>query len=380
MDLQIAKRRETATGDQTLQRIFSQRVVTDDNVLAAEVMVVDGLIEAVEPRSSASQMAQDWGEDLLIPGLVDIHTDNLEKHYHPRPGVAWDTIGAVMAHDAQCAAAGITTVFDSLCLHGERHGLDRAEAFAVLVEAIDAAAAAGLLRSDHLLHIRCEVTNPSLLERLGQYLDNPRLRLLSMMDHRMGQRQFVNREVSPEQTAAAQELGEICAVHRQRLSEIAAEAGVPLAAHDDASVEQVNEAAAFGCTIAEFPVTSEAANASRALGMAIAMGAPNLVRGFSHSGNLAVSEAAKADLLDILASDYVPLSMLRAAFLLTEDPFGWDLPKAISVVTSGPADATGLHDRGRISAGLRADMVRVAWQSGGWPRPVSVWKLGRREA
>lgn len=362
------------------QRIFSRRVVTADSVLSAEIVIREGHIQSIEPRDKASADAEDWGDDLLIPGLIDIHTDNLEKHYQPRPGATWDTIGSVMAHDAQCAAAGITTVFDSLCLHGERNGLNRGEAFPIMVAVIDDAQDAGLLRSDHLLHIRCEVTNPALLERLIPHLGNPRLRMLSLMDHRPGQRQFVNREVSAEKAAAALEIADMCNMHRKRLAEIAQEIGVALAAHDDASAEQVHEAFGFGCTIAEFPVTQEAAETSRNAGMAIAMGAPNLVRGHSHSGNLGAGEAAKADLLDILASDYVPLSMLRAAFLLTQAPFDWELPQAIAVVTSGPAKAAGLNDRGSVAEGLRADLVRVAWQPGGWPRPVSVWRLGQREA
>lgn len=362
------------------QRIFSRRVVTADSVLAAELVIREGRIQSIEPRSMASANADDWGDDLLIPGLIDIHTDNLEKHYQPRPGATWDTIGSVMAHDAQCAAAGITTVFDSLCLHGERNGLNRGEAFPIMVAAIDEAQDAGLLRSDHLLHIRCEVTNPALMERLIPHLGNPRLRMLSMMDHRPGQRQFVNREVSAEKAAAALEIADMCDLHRKRLAEIAREIGVALAAHDDASVEQVHEAHNFGCTIAEFPVTLEAAQTSRGAGMSIAMGAPNLVRGHSHSGNLGAGEAAGAGLLDILASDYVPLSMLRAAFMLTQAPYGWELPQAIAVVTSSPAKSAGLTDRGVLAEGFRADMVRVAWQPGGWPRPISVWRLGQREA
>lgn len=368
------------TADAAQQRIFSRRVVTADSVVAAELVIREGHIQSIERRDEASAYADDWGDDLLIPGLIDIHTDNLEKHYQPRPGATWDTIGSVMAHDAQCAAAGITTVFDSLCLHGERNGLNRGEAFPIMVAAIDDAQDAGLLRSDHLLHIRCEVTNPALLERLIPHLGNPRLRMLSLMDHRPGQRQFVNREVSAEKAAAALEIADMCDMHRKRLAEIAREIGVALAAHDDASVEQVHEAHGFGCTIAEFPVTQEAAQTSRNAGMAIAMGAPNLVRGHSHSGNLGAGEAASAGLLDILASDYVPLSMLRAAFMLTQAPYNWELPEAIAVVTSGPAKAAGLTDRGVLAEGLRADMVRVSWQTGGWPRPVSVWRLGQREA
>jgi alpha-D-ribose 1-methylphosphonate 5-triphosphate diphosphatase len=361
-------------------RIFSNYVVTSDAVVSAEILVRDGVIEAIEPRTSASAGADDWGDDYIIPGLVDIHTDNLEKHYQPRPGATWDSVGAVMAHDAQCISAGITTVFDSLCLHGERNGLNRAEAFPVLIDAIESAANQGFLKAEHILHIRCEVTNPALMDGLEPQLDNLRVKMLSMMDHRPGQRQLRSRTVNEAVDAEAESLAELCASHRAKIAGISAHYGFTLAAHDDATVEQVQEAGALGCTMAEFPVTIEAAQEARASEMVIAMGAPNLVRGGSHSGNLSAGAAAKADLLDIITSDYIPFSMLRAAFLLTEEPYGWSLPRAIATVTDAPAKATALTDRGRVAKGFKADLVRVAWQAGKWPRPVSVWRGGERVA
>lgn len=361
-------------------RIFSRHIVMLDAVVTGEIILQDGKIAAIDNRDAASPSAENWGEDYLIPGLVDIHTDNLEKHYQPRPGTTWDSIGAVMAHDAQCASAGITTVFDSLCLHGERNGLNRGEAFPVMIDAIERADADGLLKSKHLLHIRCEVTNAALMDGIERHFENPRVRMLSLMDHRPGQRQFHGRAVEGDPDPEADALAARCASHRQRLSVIATERNYTLAAHDDATVEQVEEAHALGCTMAEFPVTMAAAERSRKADMVIAMGAPNLVRGGSHSGNLSAGAAAQADLLDIITSDYIPFSMLRAAFLLAEEPFGWSLPRAIATVTEAPAKATGLNDRGSIAAGLRADLMRVARRAGNWPRPVSVWREGQRIA
>jgi alpha-D-ribose 1-methylphosphonate 5-triphosphate diphosphatase len=361
-------------------RIFSRNVVTPAEAISAEILIGDGIIKAVEPCACASAGADDWGDDFIIPGLVDIHTDNLEKHYQPRPGATWDSIGAVMAHDAQCISAGITTVFDSLCLHGERNGLNRGEAFPVLIEAIERAANEGFLKAEHVLHIRCEVTNPALMDGLEPHLDNPRIKMLSLMDHRPGQRQLRSRTVEKEANAEVENLAELCASHRKKIADISTQYGFTLAAHDDATIEQVQEAGALGCTMAEFPVAIEAAQMARSLEMVIAMGAPNLVRGGSHSGNLSAGAAAEVDLLDIITSDYIPFSMLRAAFLLTERPYGWSLPRAIATVTDAPARATALNDRGRVTTGLRADLVRVAWQTGKWPRPVSVWRGGERVA
>ena len=158
------------------------------------------------------------------------------------------------------------------------------------------------------------------------------------------------------------------------------ERGLVAASHDDATEEHVAEAVRDGVTLAEFPTTVDAATASREAGMRILMGGPNLVRGGSHSGNVSVSELADADALDILSSDYVPFSMLQAAFVLGERD-GWSLPKAISTVTAGPAAAVNLSDRGRLSEGLRADLVRVRRTGRGEvPLVLGVWREGRRVA
>lgn len=362
-------------------QVFSQRVVAEDMCAPAEVTVESGRIVNVVRRDTPTQNALDWGEDLLIPGLIDIHTDNLEKHYQPRPGALWDNVGAVMAHDGQCAAAGITTVFDSLALHGVRSELDRREAFPAMVAALEKADGDGLLRVEHLLHLRCEVTYAELLEGIMPQADNPRVRLFSLMDHRPGQRQMANKAAWSDERANSPDFDESQCVHiRKTISELARARGIALAAHDDATRAQVDDALALGCSMAEFPVTLEAAAAAKQVGMVVAMGAPNFVRGGSHSGNLSARLTAEEGMLDILASDYIPLSMLRSAFMLAEPPFNWPLSEAIATVAGNPARATGLNDRGHIAVGLRADLVRVAWQPGNWPKPREVWAQGVRVA
>jgi alpha-D-ribose 1-methylphosphonate 5-triphosphate diphosphatase len=376
-------------------RIFSERIVTPEGLVHGEAVVRDSLILAVEPRASASAGALDWGADMLTPGLVDVHTDNFEKHYQPRPGALWDAYGAALAHDGQCAAAGLTTVFDSLSLHGRNDGLNRKDALGPMISAMDAARADGALRADHFLHLRCEVTDPELLDHLEPYVDHPRLKFLSVMDHTPGQRQTANLDRLQERMLARgrseAEISEIlanrqfqrdpsiAAPNRRSVASFAREYGLPLASHDDASVEHVDEAKADGCAIAEFPVTLEAAQAARACGMWIVMGGPNFVRGGSHSGNLSARETAEAGLLDIIASDYVPLSMLRSAFLLMDD-YGWAPEKALAVVARNPARSVGLNDRGEIAPGQRADLLRVLRTPAGWPAPVEVWREGRRVA
>src|SRR5688572_29749301 len=228
------------------QRIFSRNIVTPDGLVAGEAILRDGLVLAVEAKGSASAGALDWDADWLIPGLVDIHTDNFEKHYQPRPGALWDSYGAALAHDGQCASAGITTVFDSLSLHGMKDGLSRKEALKPMVAAMDAAHADGALRVEHLLHLRCEVTEPELLNLLEPFADHPRLKLLSVMDHTPGQRQMANRErVQARLVAAGRSEDEVqdvlagrahardpsaSAPNRRSIVAFARETGLPLAA------------------------------------------------------------------------------------------------------------------------------------------------------
>lgn len=376
-------------------RIFSTAVVTPEGLVSAELVLAGDRILAVERRNAASAGALDWAGDMVIPGLVDIHTDNLEKHYQPRPGALWDGYGAALAHDGQCAAAGVTTVLDSLSLHGAKDGLDRMAALGPMITAMDEAASDGALRAEHLLHLRCELPNPGLLEVLERYIDHPRLRLLSVMDHTPGQRQMSDPNRARKRLLAAgrteQEVDDLLQArgswrdpsaaerNRRTVAAYAKEFGLPLAAHDDATLDHVEESHADGCGIAEFPVTMDAARRSRELGLSICMGAPNFVRGGSHSGNLSARDCAEAGLLDMLTSDYIPLSMLRAAFLLM-DLYNWAPQDAVRTVSRAPALSVGLDDRGELAAGLRADLIRVARREGGWPAPREVWRGGARVA
>jgi alpha-D-ribose 1-methylphosphonate 5-triphosphate diphosphatase len=300
-----------------------------------------------------------------------------------------------MAHDAQIACAGITTVFDSLALIGGRKTNNRHLTLDPMIQGITRAQQAGMLRADHRLHLRCEVVEEDVVDRFSRYLDNPLLTFMSLMDHSPGQRQFPSiemyrkfhvellsfdeariDEIIAERVVAARTHGPR---NRETLAEIGRARALPIASHDDETVAHVEEAAELGVTVAEFPTTLEAARASRAHGMQIVMGAPNLVRGGSHSGNIAAGMLAEHDLLDIMSSDYVPVSMLQAAFRLTEPPYGFPLPKAVATVSANPARAGGLGDRGTIAAGLRADLIRVRLADG-VPVVRGVWREGRRVA
>jgi len=366
------------------------RIVLADLILEGWVAVSRGMIAEIG-TGRAPAGAVDLGGDFLIPGLVELHTDNLESHVKPRPTVRWSLTPAVLAYDAQVAAAGITTVFDSLRVGSEGEDTLGAETLE-LADAIAAARAAEMLRAEHFTHLRCEVCTDDVIEGAEAFVARHPVHLISLMDHTPGQRQFRDIEKllvyyrgkgrSEEQLQAffadkQRRRLAYGARHRDALVSLARANDIALASHDDATVEEVAQAKADGTAVAEFPVTLEAAAAARNAGIAVLMGAPNLVRGGSHSGNIAAVELAQAGLLDILSSDYVPGSMIQAAFELPERVPAIALPAAIATVTSAPAHAAGLRDRGLIEGGRRADLVRVRLAQG---QPVvrTVWRSGER--
>ena len=372
------------------------RIVTADRVFIGCLKVDDGRIDEIGEHDSRGA-GIDFQGDYLLPGLIELHTDHLESHYFPRRAVTWHAGSAVLAYDAQIAAAGITTVFDSLRVGVDEFdvGAQLGDQAALLAEAIRRAADADLLRADHLTHLRCEVAAPNVVDSLHAVLASHSAQLISLMDHSPGQRQYRDLEKYfiyysgksgrsradlAEVAGERQRIGGIRALeNRPRIVEIAKARGIVLASHDDTTAEEVALARCDGVTIAEFPTTLEAASASRAAGMATVMGAPNVVRGGSHSGNASARELAEAGQLDILSSDYVPAALLMAAFRLADAPAVGGLAAAMRLVSKAPAEATGLKDRGEIAVGRRADLLRVAMHDG---EPVvrAVWREGRRVA
>ncbi len=370
------------------------RLVLKDDVVLGNLHIDDGLITSIDEDETLPSEAFDLDGDFLIAGLIDLHTDNLEKHYQPRKDVFWDSINAAMSHDAQVIAAGITTVFDSLTIGAARGWDVRSEMIQPMIDGLTEAHRQGLLRADHFLHLRCEVTHPDIRSIVERHIEHPLSRFMSLMDHAPGDRQSpdVSRYRKNNLAAFGHDSAEldrhikdlitksktIAPGNRRTVAGLSRTHGIPLASHDDASAEHMTEAAELGCVISEFPTTIEAAAAGRALGLKVLMGAPNLIRGGSHSGNVAAHDLAKFGHLDLFASDYIPSSMLAAAFKLTEPPLSWPLPCAIWTVTGAPAEAAGLdRDRGELAAGLRADLAWIRCIEG---RPVirGVWRSGVR--
>ena len=375
----------------TGERILTNaRLVLDDEVIRGTVALRNGHIHAIDSGTAAHNGAEDMDGDYLVPGLVELHTDNVESHAFPRPGVRWPMMPALLGHDAAVASAGITTVFDALAIGHDVGKAYRQGLGEDVMRALDSAAEADHLRSDHLLHLRCEISVPDMTEQFDRSRDHDRVRLVSIMDHTPGQRQFVDLDAyrryyqgkygveADEMERQISERMEMQARHaapqRAHVVDWCRRAGIMMASHDDATEAHVAEAAADGIAIAEFPTTVAAAREARRRGLTTVMGAPNLVRGGSHSGNVSAAALADAGLLDALSSDYIPSSLLQSAWQLGHA--GWSLSEAIAPVTRQPACMAGLTDRGRIALALRADLVRVR-DTGEGPIVRRVWREGR---
>lgn len=381
------------------QILTHAKIVTAERVFTGTVVLRDGLISEVDDRLSQLPQAQNLNGDYLLPGLVELHTDNLEKHLSPRPGVDWPSASAVMSHDAQIIAAGITTVFDALSIGDVNPKGKRMQQLPGMVDAIAKANAADMTRAEHRLHLRCEVCHPDTLSVFRDLVEQPLVQLVSVMDHSPGQRQFAleskyreyymgKYHLSSEQMYAfiVEQVANSKTYsdrYRRAIVDICLARGLSVASHDDATLAHVEESAGYGMSIAEFPTTLEAAQGCRRLGMSVLMGAPNIVRGGSHSGNIAAATLAEEGLLDILSSDYYPASLLQAAFTLgaqldaADDSTGAGLARAVTTVSLAPARSAGLHDRGEIRVGLRADLIH-ARAIGTLPVIQQVWRQAKR--
>ena len=376
--------------------LANARLVLAGEVITGAVRFENGAITAIDQGAGVSSDAIDCEGDYVSPGLVELHTDNLERHLHPRPQVNWPHNAAITAHDAELASTGITTVFDAVRLGfiEELNSNRMPEPYArSMVNEILAAREAGLLKISHHIHLRAEICSTTLLDELATFGPDDRIGIVSLMDHTPGQRQFtditqyeaymrgkhgMSQKAFDDHVAERKALGaRVGEAHENAAVDAAARFGAVLASHDDTTHEHVERSASHGIHLAEFPTTIGAAHACRKHDIAIMMGAPNVVRGSSHSGNVAAHTLADANLLDILSSDYVPSALLYAAAKVGKM---WDnLPRAIATVTSAPARATHLDDRGVLEIGKRADIIRFRMEDD-VPLLRGVWSNGNRAA
>lgn len=378
-----------------VRAVLADRIVDD-----ATVVCEDGRIVSVEERGAAPVDAIDGLGAFLLPGLVDTHSDGLEKEVRPRPTSRFAEDFALRNFEGRLRAAGITTVFHGVGFE-ERHeygrSIEQAEKVCDVVAERDGATGVPV---DHRILYRMEARSHRGIDEAEVHFAAPEhaadggavLPIVSFEDHSPGQGQFrdiekfaasipddkipdgmTRAELVAQRMAAAEE----AIHHRERTLERLvghARAGrIRLLAHDCEDPGQVTDAHhEWGASVAEFPLTLDTAARAVELGMSVVMGAPNVLLGGSHSGNVAAEDTVRAGVCTGLASDYLPASLLAAAFLLAERG-AVDLPTAVGLVTRGPAAIGGLADRGRLEPGLRADLVLVGLD-GRWPRVHATWR------
>ncbi|MDR3523604.1 MAG: alpha-D-ribose 1-methylphosphonate 5-triphosphate diphosphatase [Acetobacteraceae bacterium] len=371
--------------------LTNAQLILRDRVLHGTLLVRGGKIAEISAGLSHAPGAIDLDGDYLMPGVVDVHTDNLERQVQPRINARWPSLSALLSHDAQTAAAGVVTVLDALCLGDLGFDVERIKTFKEGLLDLNAMEGTGLLKSEHFLHLRCEMPALDVIELVEPVAHHPRVRMVSFMDHSPGIGQYAdmdhyrklrrragNSEADIE--ARIEKLHIQRAQHRtpnrHRLLEMFRGRDVALASHDDETVENIAENVADGIMISEFPVRLAAARAAHESGMTVIAGAPNIVRGGSHSGNVSAAELVREGVVDALASDYVPAALIEAAFLAFERSM-LGLPDAVAMITDEPAKMAKLPDRGRLEVGLRADMVRVR-SFMAIPVVRQVWREGER--
>jgi alpha-D-ribose 1-methylphosphonate 5-triphosphate diphosphatase len=281
----------------TQDLIFANaRLILADEVVYGSLHVRDGLIVDIDTGKAVPVGAVDVEGDFIAPGLVELHTDNLERHLIPRPQINWPHRAAIIAHDRELAGTGITTVFDAICV-GSNPSRNRRPKYArQMADELIAIRKTGALRISHHIHLRAEICSETLLEELAEFSFADHVGIVSMMDHTPGQRQFTDMDkymalVCGKHGLAESELdGHIAflrglqvtsgAAHEQAIVAAAKRYGATLASHDDTTTAQVACSHAHGVKLGEFPTTLEAAQACHAAGIKTIMGAPNIVRGF----------------------------------------------------------------------------------------------------
>ncbi len=371
--------------------LTNARLVLPDSLVHGTIVLEGTHILEIQPGTSHAPGAIDCEGDTIMPGVVDVHTDNLERQVQPRTNARWPSRSAMITHDAQCAASGVTTVLDALCLGDLGFDKGRTQTFQEGVADLDALADTGLFKAEHFLHLRCELPALDMLSLLEPVADHARVRMVSLMDHSPGVGQYANMD---RYRAMRRREGHTAEWVEQRIAELQAQRErlrnpnrtallarmrghlAVLASHDDRTEQEVEENHQDGIRVAEFPVSLEAARAAKARAMQVIAGAPNIVRGGSHSGNVSAADLVREGAVDALASDYVPAALVEAAFACVREA-GISLPQGVAMVTANAAAMAGLNDRGRLAPGLRADLVRLR-EHERLPVVRQVWRAGER--
>lgn len=354
-------------------------LILPDRVEKGHLLIEDGQIAKVDLKDELrGEMVKGHVRVLegdgyyIMPGMIETHSDAIEKEVEPRPDAPFPLKVGLYEIDKKLAGHGITTMYHSVSLSDGTGARDDQFVQAIIEEVYRKQQEPTMVR--HQLHLRFEVTNPAGVPIARQLLEEGKVQLLSFMDHTPGQGQFksfesyqmyMKKNFTYSDETISKLTDDVLALKEtidweaiRALAAFAQEKGIPLASHDDDSIEKIDELLTFGVRISEFPIHLEAAAYAREKGLYVSVGAPNIVRGKSHSNNMKAIDAVKAGYVDMLCSDYHPSALLIAAFKLVDE--GLPLHEAISYVTSRPAQALNIDKRiGSIEEGKGADLLFV---------------------
>ncbi|GAA1828762.1 alpha-D-ribose 1-methylphosphonate 5-triphosphate diphosphatase [Agromyces salentinus] len=364
-------------------------VLPDSVIDDARVVVRSGRIVEVSRHPSGSRSDVDGRGAICLPGIVDVHGDALARELRPRPGASVPVGFALASLEGRLGAAGITTAFHGIAYQARSAvGLPIGSPGAEELVA-DLELHAAVPRVLHRLDVRCPDGVAAFEARLASRPDE--VLVVSHEDHTPGQGQYADPATMQRWLMEGERLDEAeAAAHVEwwrasrderialrdatldRLGELARAGRIRLFGHDPETREDVDGLAARGAAVAEFPTTRAAAERARELGLLVVAGAPNVLRGGSHAGNVSAGELVDAGLVDALASDYLPSAQLAAAFMLARAG-RCTLARAVELITAGPAKAVGLDDRGSLRAGQRADLVLVD-ADGPWPHVIATMR------
>lgn len=338
-------------------------------VEAGTVVFSDGKIVSMEAGSRDSKDVDATGK-YVLPGLVDLHGDDIERHLFPRAEERVDTAVALDRCDIANVSAGITTKYHAIAFEDvpdDNRSIELARRLAEDIRDFDRETGA---RVDNRLHMRCELTNQTAVEAVSKEIRSGG-DLVSLVSHVPGTGQFAGDSTLAQRYKHSSEISDtsLQELHthrngtskeniRSRAREITRSANdrnIPVASHDDESVSGVENAAALGVDISEYPLSQRVARRATELNMTVAMGAPNVVRGGSLWDGPDAAQAIKDGVVDVLCSDFRPQSLLSSIYIESDEP----LKERVSRVSTNPAAVAGLYDRGRLERGARADIVIV---------------------
>ncbi len=364
------------------------RIVTPDGILEEyEIHIKDGIISEIRPETTEeTEHTLNLASCYILPGLIDIHSDYIEHMAAPRPTAMLNIPLALRECERELISHGITTMYHSISLHQSTDFPDnpirQPEQIDKLVSLISSSRV-GLHQIHHRFHARFEVDNFGMVEKIKCYIQNGDIHLISFMDHTPGQGQYRNMEIfrktlkgyragitdsDVESLVKERQTKEKLSLNTlKELADLALAHDVAIASHDDDTLTKLGLMKEMGVTISEFPITMEVAVEARRLGMHTVLGAPNILLGGSHSGNLSAEKAILEGAVDTLCSDYYPASMLHAVFQMHQR-HNLPLSDLVNLVSLNPARAVGIGDMtGSITVGKQADLVIVELLPDGYP-------------